>query len=136
MRWLYERFLISRKITDIFSSYNLDDADSELLSSLQNKLSEYEIQILNEREFEDVNSELFDYFIKIDEIQDKLVSSKYVEQSNKTIDNKVLLKGFILCDFDENNKPYILSDLDPSIKNKMIDKSIEPKKLKKGYNMA
>ena len=101
-----------------------------MLSSLQNKLLQYENLILSEREFDEVNKELLSCFTDIDNIKMRLVNKKYDTENNL---NNILLRGFVLCDFDEENQPYILSDLEPSKKNKMIDASIEPKKVKKGY---
>ena len=120
----------TQKIMDIFNSSKIDSDDSLLLSSLQNKLSEYEFNILSERQFKDVRKELFDCFVKVDEILVRLQKSNVADETK----NKILLRGFVLCDCDENNRPYILDDLELSSKNKMIDKSIEPKKLKKGFD--
>ena len=57
------------------------------------------------------------------------------ENKQKKADDEIKtnLRGFILFDFDEKNQPYILTDLDPSSKNNLIDRVIETGKLKSGF---
>ena len=78
----------------------------------------------------DISSKLSAYSDELSKIKNKLNSS--LEKDNKD-SSKQVLKGFVLFDVSEDGKPYVLTDLDASHKDKLIDKTIEPEKLRKGY---
>ena len=106
----------------------LNDDISNLLVFIQDKLMTFKKEIRNNELIDEILLEIKSYFDKINEIELSLKASvELPKEDNK----KVVLNGFVLCDFNKDNKSYVLSDLDLS--SKMIDKSIEPNKLKKGF---
>lgn len=120
------------KINNIFADakYNslLNDEISNLLVFIQDKLLNFQKEIRNNELNDEILLEIKGCFDKIDEIE---LSLKTPVELPHEKDKKVILNGFVLSDFNNDGKPYILSDLD--LKGKMIDKAIELNKLKKGF---
>ena len=120
------------KIRDIFvnnkNSMLLNEEISNLLVFIQDKLLTFKKDIRNNDLTEEILLEIKSYFDKISEIE---ISLKTPIELPKEENKNVVLNGFVLCDFNKDNEPYVISDLDLS--SKMIDKSIEPNKLKKGF---
>lgn len=108
------------------SSYSSNTSnDFEKMANLQNSLDEM-IDLVKKN---GINEELLETIKNI---------TYEIENFDKglnpgAIGDKTTLKGFVLFDFDENNVPYVVSDLDPNSKRNLIDKSIEPRKLVAGY---
>jgi len=121
------------KIRDIFvdgkNTMLLNEEISNLLVFIQDKLLDFKKEIRNNDLTDEILLEIKSYFDKINEIE---LSLKTPVELPKEENEKVVLNGFVLCDFNKDNKPYVLSDLDLS--SKMIDKTIEPNKLKKGFD--
>jgi len=114
-------------------SYNkkierLEGDDYNKLVELLDKLSRLKNEVLENGVNEELSLELVKCKDNISEIELKLKSN------NQQVMPKVNLRGFVLFDFDEDNKTYVVTDLDPSNKDKLIDKSIEIDKLNKGYD--
>ena len=114
-------------VDDTFKNLS-DSSDIELLNSLREELLAFDDVIISDKNIKVVENRVNEIFALIDGIKIKLAGG----EKTKSMD-KVILKGFVLCDFDKNNQPYILNDLEKSHKNEMVDISIEPKKLTKGF---
>ena len=121
------------KIRDIFvdgkNTMLLNEEISNLLVFIQDKLLDFKKEIRNNDLTDDILLEIKECFDKINEVE---LGLKTPVLSSKEENKKVILNGFVLCDFNRDNKPYILSDLD--LTSKMIDRAIEPNKLKKGFD--
>ena len=121
------------KISNLFGDFQnnsiLTDEISNLLVFIQDKLDILQKEIRNNDITDEILLEIKGCFDKIDEIELSFKTSlELSEDENK----KVILNGFVLCDFNNDGKPYLLDDLDQ--KSKMIDRSIELNKLKKGFD--
>lgn len=123
------------KIRDIFgdgkNTMLLTEEISNLLVFIQDKMLTFKKEICKNDLTKEISLEIKEYFNRINEIELGFKTSVELPKENS---KKVVLNGFVLCDFDKDNKPYILSDLDLASKDKMIDKSIETNKLKKGFD--
>jgi len=121
------------KIRNIFAnpknkSFLTDDV-SNLLVDIQSKLLDFKDKISDKDITNEMLLEIKSRVRYVDELELNL--KKSVELPKE--ENKIVLNGFVLCDFDENNQPYVLSDLDPNGKNNLIDESMAPNDLNKGY---
>jgi len=93
------------------------------LTNLNSKVVEL-IDIIKENEYNPrYNIDIMEFeqeFIKY-----TMITKTTEEDSVKNID----IKGFVLFDFDENNIPYVLNDLDPNSSKNLIDDSVLQKKV-------
>ena len=109
------------KIFDILGSETYNQ-----LIDLQDKFLKMQKDITENVITNEIVSKLSTYIDTLSIINDKLNGAL---QENE----KQVLKGFVLFDVSEDGKPYILTDLDSSHKDRLIDRAIEPEKLRKGY---
>lgn len=115
---------------------NINDMLSSVSSKKKNMASDYYLQLteLNAKVLE-----MIDYvsqYGKTQELDEKIKFlnneiSKYKLDEPKS--EKINLKGFVLFDFDENNQPYVINDLNPNNKNCLIDNGVLLNKINSGY---
>lgn len=105
-------------------SRNFVDGNYEELSKYRNKVADILLDIQTN-----------DYSANNNDIINELYSGYTLFNNDSKRDGRdILLKGFVLFDFDNNNVPYVVSDLDPNNMRNFIDNSIEKRKLVNAYN--
>lgn len=70
------------------------------------------------------------------EKETKELNEEFIKYTKKedVKEEKTVLKGFVLFDFDENFIPYVINDLDVNNRNSLIDDSIPQKKMSSGFD--
>lgn len=115
--------MVDARIKENYSdSRNFIDGNYENLTKFKEQIAEYLF-------FIQVN----DYAAKNDQRIDDLYKQYETLFDKKEEKSEICLKGFVLFDFDNNNVPYVLSDLDPGNMRNFIDESIEKGKLRIAY---
>lgn len=106
-------------------------------TNLYNELIELQGNFLNLREEINENGFTSDMDLKLTKYKYVLscVEEKLENSSGEKKDTTELttLKGFVLFDVSSSGDTYVVVDLDPSHKDRLIDKAIANDKLKKGY---
>ena len=67
------------------------------------------------------------------ELSKIIAELRQYSKTNKS-KNNILLNGFVLFDFDENGKPYVMSDLDLQNSHNLIDVSNEQNKINSSFS--
>lgn len=125
-RCLLELEKLSKKIVNMLKHGRFSNGDDSYylnLTSLQADVLKL-IDIISEN---GVNNEIYR---EIKSVREEF--NEYIENEGDA--KKTELKGFVLFDFDEDNRPYVLSDLDPDNKNNMIDSSLLQKKMTSAFD--
>lgn len=119
---------IENKITSLSRSVSSSNSNLyEVLIELQEKISIL-IDKVEEHGIDD------NILMSIDEVSKQFDGIEMPTTSTKENESvgHVKLKGFVLFDFDEDNVPYVVNDLDPKSKDNNIDITIEHGKLAAG----